>query len=171
MNKKILLLLGLCLVVCSFCLGQKTSKKIAVKDFEVLLGTWYGSLTYLDYTSNEAYTMPADVRVAINAEEGYLLFSNMYPDEPHANSTDTVRISKDGKKMNQEIVKKVQSLSNGDLLLTTEYWGVDGNEQKKALIRHLYTIGNAVFIIKKEVLFESQKEWIQRHEYNYKRAK
>ncbi|MEO5942700.1 MAG: hypothetical protein ABIP30_15405 [Ferruginibacter sp.] len=41
------------------CNAQKTS----VRDFDKLVGSWEGSLTYLDYSSGKPYTMSADIEI------------------------------------------------------------------------------------------------------------
>ncbi len=145
--------------------------KVTLKDLKALNGTWFGSLTYLDYTSGKPYTMPADVKVSIIKKKNCLLLVNIYPNEPSANSTDSLKISKDGAYMNKGAVKTVEKLADGSLKITTEHLGFDGNDGKAATIRHTYTVGNQSFIIRKDVKFNDQAEWIKRHEFSYKRIK
>ena len=40
-----------------------TENTVGPGDIEIILGDWTGSLTYIDYSSNEPYRMPADVTV------------------------------------------------------------------------------------------------------------
>ncbi len=149
----------------------QTDSVINVKDIEVLTGSWYGSLTYLDYSTNKPYTMPADVDISRIPNENKFIFKNSYPDEPAANSADTVILSADGKMIGNEKVKSLNLLDNGNKEIITEYNDVDGNDKKNAVIRHIYLVSKDIFIIRKDVKFEGESEWIKRHEYSYKRTK
>ncbi|MEO6819792.1 MAG: hypothetical protein ABI266_00785, partial [Ginsengibacter sp.] len=64
--------------------------KISMKDFGTLSGSWQGSLTYLDYSSGKPFTMPADITVRRIKKSNKFIFSNIYPNEPNANSIDTM---------------------------------------------------------------------------------
>lgn len=61
---KIKTFLTILFAVCSMtvCNGQKIAKTI-LKDFNSLIGSWEGSLTYLDYTTGKPYTMSADIEI------------------------------------------------------------------------------------------------------------
>ena len=143
--------------------------KVSRNEFSLFLGNWKGNLTYLDYSSNTPYTMPADVSVKRIKLTNKFVFSNIYPDEPKANSNDTFVISKKGTAINQEIIKSKRFLENGNIEIVTEYLGADGNEDKSATIRHIYTIEKKFFLKRKDIQFLGQTEWIKRHEYSYKR--
>ena len=56
--------------------------------------------------------MPADLRVRLLGKHT-LIFLNTYPNEPKANSSDTINISTDGAMLNKEVVKSKQMLDNG----------------------------------------------------------
>lgn len=148
---------------------SQTSPKILNKDLNLLAGSWKGSLTYLDYTSNKPYTMPADLNIRRQGNSGIFILSNLYPNEPKANSLDTMTISHNGKMINKEAVKSKRILSNGDIEIVTETKGIDGNENKPAIIRITYTIGKTNFTNIKEVQFVGNTQWIKRHEYSYTR--
>jgi len=135
------------------------------EDIEIILGDWTGSLTYIDYSSNEPYTMPADVTV--KQDKNKLTLNFKYPNEPNANSKGQISISKKGDKINKEIVVSKRELSNEQLEIITEYDGKDN--EKKALIRNKYIIGSKKFVVRKEVKFENSNEWIMRNEYSFER--
>jgi len=99
----------------------------------------------------------------------FLFFSNSYPDEPKANSADTITISGNGKMINKERVRSKKKLDNGKLEIITEINGVDGNDNKPAIIRTTYTVGKNTYTNIKEIQFTGQNEWIKRHEYSYTR--
>ena len=67
-----------------------------------------GTLTYLEYSSNKSYTMPADVdKKQLNKSKSFI-FSNLYPDKPKANSSDTLTISKDGFMVSNKTVRSIK---------------------------------------------------------------
>ena len=49
--------------------------------------------------------------------------------------------------------------------MTTEVDGNDGNDNKKAVLRHTYLLKSNTFSIIKEVKFEGTDKWIKRNEY------
>ncbi len=154
-------------------IASKNSTKASKKDFQILLGNWRGSLTYLDYSSNKSYTMPADVNISQVADSKTFIFSNIYPDEPKANSADTLVISKNGKMLNKKNVTSKRKLDDGIaeviLEIITEILSVDGNDNKPAIIRHTYLLGNNTYTKTEHVQFVGQNKWIKRNEYSYKR--
>lgn len=152
----------------TICNAQSSFKAIP-KDFNTLIGSWQGSLTYLDYSSGKPYTMPADIVITRLNKTNSFIFSNIYPNELSANSTDTITISKDGTYINKEIVKSRRKLANGNISIITEELGKDGNDNKPATFRHTYSFGKTNFIMRKDVQFIGETNWINRHEYSYKR--
>ena len=144
-----------------------TENTVGPEDIEIILGDWTGSLTYIDYSSNKPYTMPADVSVKQDKNKNKLTLNFKYPNEPNANSKGQISISKKGDKINKEIVVSKQELSNEQLEIITEYNGKDN--KKKALIRNKYILGSNQFVIRKEVRFENSNEWIMRNEYSFER--
>ena len=145
----------------------RTEYTVSPEDIEIILGDWTGSLTYIDYSSNEPYTMPADVNVKQDINKNKLTLHFKYPNEPKANSKGQISISKKGDKINKEIVVSKRELSNERLEIITEYNGKDN--KKKAQIRNKYILGSKEFVIRKEVKFENSNEWIMRNEYSFER--
>jgi len=144
--------------------------KISYKDFETAFGNWNGSLTYLDYTSGKPYIMPANVSININTKNSnQIIFSYQYPNESKANGNDTLEIKNDGTMIDdgKVIVKKINT--DGFLQIETERDGIDGNERKKAIIKHIYILSNKIFISRKEVKFIGEQNWIKRNEYSFAR--
>lgn len=144
--------------------GQNT---ILSEDLNMLLGEWTGSLTYMDYSSNKPYTMPANVRVEQGKNEKQLLLFITYPNEPNANSRNKITVSKNGLQLNKKEVTSKQIMPNQQVKITTEYEGKDNNQ--KALIKNIYLLGKNEFLIRKEVKFESSEDWLIRNEYKYTR--
>lgn len=167
MNLKKSISFVFCLISLYSTLAQKNST-ISNKDFNLLIGSWQGSLTYIDYSSNKPYTMQADIDIKQIGTTNKYTFANTYPKEPNANSMDTMVISKDGKMINEQIVKSIKKF-NDRLEIITEVLKTDGNENKPALLRHTHIIDKDVYINRKDVQFVGQKAWIKRNEYKYKK--
>lgn len=160
------------LVVALLCIRMdifSQSGHLTNKDIKRVVGCWEGTLTYLDYSSNKPFSMPANLNVSQIGKSDSFSFANLYPEEPNANSVDTVTISPNGKAMNKEVVKSKHTLKDGSLEIVTELLGEDGNDNKKATFRFTYIIGPHVYEHKKEVQFVGTSTWILRHEYKYKR--
>ena len=143
--------------------------KITSEDLKIVIGSWEGSITYLDYQTNKPFTMAAHLIVKQGKSENILLLNNIYPNEPKANSSDKIKIAKNGMLLNKNVVTSREDLENGHIKIQTEHEAKDDN--KKALMRYTYIIGNDFFLIRKEVQFEEAGDWIKRSEFNYHRKK
>lgn len=140
------------------------------KDFIIATGNWTGKLTYLDYSSGKPFTMPANVMINLPSErKNEVVLALVYPQEPNANANDTLFISEDGTHINGAKITSKQKLTDGSLQLITDKDGKDGNDHKKALLRHIYTIGKNNFSNRKEVKFQGTDQWILRNEYVFSR--
>ncbi len=149
---------------------SQTKIKVSANDFKTALGAWKGTLTYLDYSSGKPYTMPVDISLGLNtAKVDEIIFAFVYPDEPKANGNDTLIISKNGIEINGAAVTEKHELPDGTLQIITETKGVDGNDHRKAVLRHTYSISKTVFKNRKEVRFEGEEKWILRNEYSFNR--
>ncbi|MBC7936805.1 MAG: hypothetical protein H7Y86_15770 [Rhizobacter sp.] len=140
-------------------------------DFKTLTGCWEGNLNYLDYSTNKPYSMPANLVITPIPSTFSFSVSNIYPDEPKANSIDTFLISNEKKQVNKEVVQSRTKLKDGSLQIITEAEGRDGNDNKKAIFRHTFILGENSYLNKKEVRFAGTSKWITRHEYKYVRCK
>jgi hypothetical protein len=144
---------------------------ITSKEFKNLIGCWKGSLTYLDYTTNKPFSMPANIIVKDFTRSNIIVCSLIYPKEPSANSLDTISISKDGRLLNNEAIKTKRKLNEESFEIVTEITGIDGNDNKAAIIRHTYILGKNTYSVKKDVQFIGQTQWIVRNEYKFIRTK
>lgn len=150
--------------------GQRQHPVVSTADFSKAFGFLKGSLTYLDYSSGKPYTMPANITLMIDASNSNNIIQVMeYPDEPKANGKDTIRITEKGTKLDGENIVQKQMLPSGDMQIITEKEGKDGNDNKKALIRHTYLINKDKYSVQKDVKFENEDKWIRRHTYSYQR--
>jgi hypothetical protein len=148
-------------------MSNAQSASLEASDIKNFQGLWKGALTYLDYSSGKPYTMPAQTEMKPIAGQLSFTVRMIYPDEPKANTFDTLQISIDGKKMNAGIVMSKRRLKNGSLEIITEEQGIDGNDNQKAILRKTYTVSETVLRIRKDVQFEGTTQWIKRHEYVY----
>jgi hypothetical protein len=161
----------LLLLICLQTSIAQQHARITKKDFKDLQGQWQGSLTYLDYSTHTPYTMPANLDIKQIGISNHFLFINSYPNEPKANATDTIKLSEDFQKINEETVTSRNKLMDGNLVIITEVKGTDGNDHQPAVLKNTYIIGKNIFVKRKDVQFIGQSEWIKRHEYSYKRLK
>jgi hypothetical protein len=162
LKKQLLLAIVLIGTTCNLSAQNKTTT-FKISDLSGSLGKWSGSLTYLDYTSGKPYTMPADIIIsfAVNPE-GYIM-TYEYPNEPKANEVDTTYLKDHN--FGKEKVVQFNKKTSGEFTLVTAYEGTDGNDNKKAVLRHTYTLEGNSFSIKKDVQFKGTSKWIKRHEY------
>ena len=157
-------------VLISVPLISQQPGKISTGDFATALGAWKGKLTYLDYSSGKPYTMPANVIISVNEKgKGEIVLALIYPDEPKANGNDTLVISKNGMELNGAKLVSKKITSDGSVQIITDKEGTDGNDNKKALLRHVYTINKNNFSNRKEVRFAGTDKWILRNEYVFNR--
>ncbi len=156
------------LAATTICNAQ-TSFKSLLSDFQKVSGSWTGSLTYLDYSSGKPYTMPSNLEIKRIDKSNKFSFSNIYPNETNANSTDAVVLSEDGKYIDKELIKSRRKLPNSDIEIITEEEGKDGTDSKSATIRHTYIFGDKILKKRKDVRFAGEDQWINRHEYSYVR--
>jgi hypothetical protein len=112
--------------------------------------------------------MLANIKIALTANKNGYIMAYEYPKEPHANTKDTTYITNDlfG---TDKIVAFTKDASSG-FKMVTEKDGVDGNDNKKAILRHIYLLQSNTFSIVKEVKFNGTEKWIKRNEYQFNRA-
>ena len=139
--------------------------KINAEDLQRLLGDWTGSLTYMDYSSNKPYTMPANLSITARNPKNHLSLFYIYPNEADANGKGKIKVSRSGMKINKKEVISKKVLMDGQVEITTEYKGKDN--RKKALIRNVYVIGDNQFVMRKEIMFDDTEYWQVRNEYSF----
>jgi hypothetical protein len=158
------------LLLLPFFAFTQTISPVIIKDFKPAFGKWTGSLTYLDYSSGKPYTMPANVTISKGSDnKQQLLLAFEYPDEPKANGNDTLVISDDGLNIDGATVVAKTKNNDGSLVIITDKEGVDGNENRSATLRHIYTVGKKIFSNRKEVRFKGEEKFILRNEFKMRR--
>ena len=165
MKKMIFISVVIFYVLSSYNSSAQTT--ISSADFKPLIGSWLGTLTYINYSDGTPFSMPVELRIVQLEETNKFTFYFSFPDEPQANSEETVTISKGGTMLNGEPVKSKRLLEDGNLEIVTQSMGTD--DEQPATIQQTYVIGANVFVTRKDVLFEDQEEWLYRNEFNFKR--
>ncbi|WP_297692239.1 hypothetical protein [uncultured Eudoraea sp.] len=160
---KTLSFLVLCLLVTSSSFGQP---RVTISDFENLNNTqWSGSLMYINYGDGKEVTLRSKMQILI---EGNKILTNIqYPDEPKANSRESIKIKKNGTYLdNEEIIEK--KLEMGTMKLVTRYRGKDNN--KLAVIYKTYNISENEYTVEKKVDYLNTEQKTLRNRYRYKRV-
>ncbi len=152
-----------------FFLNGYGQMKVTPEDLKLAMGSWEGSITYLDYQTNNPFTMAANLIVEPGKNENSLILNNIYPNEPKANNSEKIKVTKKGTLLNKNTVTSRVPLENGQVSIQTEHEGKDDN--KKAMIRYTYVFGGDTLILRKEIQFDASKHWIKRSEYNYQKTK
>ena len=148
--------------------GYSIGQSFQVKDLSNSVGRWEGKLTYLDYSSGKPYTMLANINIDLTSDKKGYVMGYEYPKEPQENSKDTIFIIDN--LFDKEKIVEFKKDSGGGFSLVTEIVGEDGNENKKAILRHTYQLISNTYSIKKEVKFEGSDIWIKRNEYLLNKA-
>lgn len=152
-----------------FFYRSSDAQSIQIKELSSSVGYWKGKLTYLDYSSGKPYTMPANIKITLTDDKSGYIMCYEYPDEPHANSKDTTYVN--GRLFGRDKVVALNKTSESGFTLVTEIIGEDGNDHRKAILRHTYILKNNTFSIVKDVKFDGTDTWIKRNEYLLNRAK
>lgn len=128
---------------------------------------WTGKIIYLDYKSEEKVTLKCNLAIKPDpADKNAWTFDFSYPEEPKANRSSRVVLSKDGKVFDEEKVVSA-SKADGTLSFTTEARGQDNN--KPSTFRHIYEASKDSFVIIKMVKYDGEKEFFERNRYSWRR--
>lgn len=153
-------------IVISFIFSiSSNAQSFVIKDLSNSIGNWDGKLTYLDYSSGKPYTMKANIKISLKENKSGYIMRYEYPDEPHANSVDTIYIN--NKQFGKEKIVQFKKINKSDFILVTKVEGEDGNDHQKAILRHTYSLDSVYFKIIKDVKFVGTEKWIKRHEYSF----
>ena len=151
-------------------LNAQKQVKITPGNLKIMEGNWVGTLTYLDYSSSKPFTMPANTSIQQSSNNpNFFLRSMSYANEPKANQKDTLVIGNNGTTIDEYTIIFFKKFTTDSIVIITEKKGFDGNDNKAALLRHIYTISNHLFINKKEVKFVGTNKWLLRNEYKFNR--
>ena len=163
-----LLTLALSVLTASLALARPQEPRVMADDFARLAGArWAGTLTYLDYGSQKEVSIRSDL-IVTRSPDGSWVFEYVYPDEPKANGTKTVKLAEGGAMLGDEAVVERASLDGGRALrIVTRRRGKDND--REALFRFTYLLDASSFSIRKEVRPEGASEFFERNRYSWKR--
>jgi hypothetical protein len=145
------------------------SATISPKDLKIIEGPkWSGTLTYLDYNSNKNTSIKSELTVTrLIKDPATWRFDYTYPDEPKANRSSEAALSKNGRMFFGEDVVEQKKLRDGSVKIVTTQAGSD--DDKPALFRYTYLIGDRAFSIKKEVRINGTEAFFERNTYSWTR--
>ena len=143
--------------------GYSNAQRVTITDLSNSVGSWQGKLTYLDYTSGKPYTMLANIKISLTVDNKGYIMSYEYPKEPQANANDTTYVN--DKLFGKDKIVDFKKSADGSFTLVTEIVGEDGNDHKKAILRHTYTLKSNNYSVVKDVKFDGTDVWIKRNEY------
>ena len=149
-----------------FCISSN-AQSFQIKDLSASVGSWDGKLTYLDYSSGKPYTMSANIKISLTENKNCYIMEYEYPKEPQANSKDTIYVN--DKLFGKDKIVEFKKVSEVGFRLITEVEGQDGNDNKKAILRHTYILNSNTYSMIKEVKFDGTDKWIKRNEYLFNR--
>jgi hypothetical protein len=165
------LLLAAAFIACCGACGGITSRPAAhAADFASLEGApWAGTLTYIDYATGKATTIPSTLRVE-PLGPGAWRWSIGYSDEPHADSTSTVRVVDDEAAVMYDDTREPvvhRSRDGATTEIITEFTGED--DSRPATIRRKYLFSAHEFSVRKLVRHADAPDFFKRHEYRWTR--
>jgi hypothetical protein len=157
------------LVIAFYSVFAQKDSVISPAALKNLIGCWQGTLNYSGTIIRKPYTTTAELVVKQIGASSSFEFLHIYTKDPGEKVADTITISKDGKKLNNETITSERCTSEGNLEIITEFAGFDHDNNKAAIIRQTYTIGKQSYTYKKQVQLEGQTDWLERQEFIYVR--
>src|SRR6476660_8428618 len=86
-------------------------------ELSTLVGTWKGNLTYIDYRSGKPVHLKTEMAItAYEANKNGIVIFYQYPEEPKANSYDTLQVSSDAKMINDKQIMSRSKNAAGNLV-------------------------------------------------------
>lgn len=140
---------------------------VSMEDFDVLAGDgWEGSLTYLNYGSDQRSTIPVKMAIEILGKHS-LRIAIRYPGEEQYNDAEKIKISRNGKRVDGYDLVARELQPDGALVLTAIGSGRD--DDRKADIQMVYFISANEFRIEKNVRFDQDDNFFNRNVYLFSR--
>jgi hypothetical protein len=141
------------------------NNSVTPADLASLEGSWIGTLTYVDYSTNKSTNIRADLRVTSSAT-GSWTFEYIYPLEPKANSRAELKLSSDGRFFDGEEVI-ARKLVGKVISMTTIKKGKDNG--RDATFRRTFSIERDSFSILKGVKIDGTDVYFERNTYRWMR--
>lgn len=151
-----------------FLVTSTKAQTISIDDIKHIAGSWSGTLSYLDYSSNKEVTIQSALIVKINNDKEYAL-NISFPKEPGYGGEDIYSVKEKGTMINDMKIIERMNQPDGTLKVVMESKGTDGNENKMATFHHIMLIGKKSFNIIKMVKFDGEEKFIQRNQFAFNR--
>lgn len=131
-------------------------------DFALIEGDgWAGTLTYLDYGTQKLSSIPVALDVA-PASGRTVTYKIKYPGEAQYNTTEKLKLSKDGTRLNGNAIIERTSQQDESVEIVTLERGKDDN--READIRTTYKLSSSALTITKDVKFDDGEDFFERNE-------
>ncbi|MDX1943008.1 MAG: hypothetical protein SFU99_20765 [Saprospiraceae bacterium] len=145
---------------------------VQIDEVKHLNGLYTGTLTYLDYTSNERVEIPLIANCYIEKNKLIQEFTinewGRVVRQKESYEFKNGTIYADGALKLEE--KEYNAATKEFRLVLTER-GKDGNQQKPCIFRYTASYANDVFTMTKDVKFDGENEFFNRNEYKISRLK
>lgn len=144
----------------------KIEKSQVLKDTDltaVVSDNWEGNLTYIDYSNDKEVKIACHMKIEKLKKNTFKAYY-IYPDEPHANGDNEVKITEDGKRFEDREVIQAEKKGKYFVIKTIEK-GKDNN--KEATLYYTYKFNDKELSIRKEVQTIGSSEMKFRNEYKF----
>jgi uncharacterized membrane protein YphA (DoxX/SURF4 family) len=155
------------LVLFMFKAEAQDAPVLKQEDIQKIRGSWTGNLTYKDYQSGKQVIIPCNLEVKLGNNKRAFSLSYSYPGESDHNTTDEIKVSEDGRKVNGELVTERTISSDSTLRVVVEARGQDNS--KPAIIYSIIEISENKFTITKNVRYMTTGEVFERNRYSFSR--
>ena len=154
-------------VLASELASLSQAAEVSSADFNVLAGEgWVGSLRYLDYSSDTQVSIPVKIRFDKPGSRK-IVYRIKYPGEAQYNATESIKWSRNGRKLNGETIVDRDLKADGTIILVTQYNGKDN--KRPAEIRMTYSLHKSALTIAKDVRFQGEGAFFRRNTYELSR--
>jgi len=146
--------------------------RLAGAELADALAAWQGTLTYLDYRSQQTTVLPTTARGEMTRPDQLLLhFDYQESSTRHVLGTDTLTVAPEGAHLRWDgtsyAIRSKEWLPRQTLRLVLE--GEAQDDGRPATIRKTLTLGPHQLTVKKEVRLGAEAPFFQRHEYRFTR--
>lgn len=140
---------------------------VAIEDFARLSGgEWTGELSYLDYSSGTPQSIPVKMQFA-PASGTDIDYKLIYPKESQYNAEEVLSVSPGGDRVNDKILTSRILNPDGRLMLVTEHDAEDNGRAAKVRLTHM--ISDDLFVLSKDVRFDTDGSFVRRNAYTLRR--
>ena len=137
------------------------------KTFKKMNGEWAGQLIYRDYSSEKMISIPANILIR-QINDSTWIFEYGYPNEPHANNSDTALLSNAGQTWNKFPINSIRKVKTAHIIITEGNIDDDGITK---FFRYTYKVNKNMLTIQKEEKSRENDNYFIRNTYQLTRSK